>query len=310
MFHKVIELLTLSFMMIRSNYTKEQLIMKIATIRLREYYDEASTTEQAIIDYILNNPDQAAKMTIYKLAEATFSSPSSIIRLCKKNGFAGYKEFSKSLVYEQAVRHNYRSKEIADVTKADYIDEIVDKVTNKNILSLEETTDLLDFDILKKCVEMIYDCENFVLFGIGASLIVAKDAQLKFTRINKIAYVSEDWHTQLLMARNMTPKDVGIIISYSGQTKEMIECAKTAKKNKAQLISITKYGNAPIMDLADYNLYVAANEYAFRSGAMSSRISQLNLVDILYTAYMNMQFEKSIEILEKTQIRKEPGQGD
>ncbi|WP_067841462.1 MurR/RpiR family transcriptional regulator [Amphibacillus sediminis] len=284
--------------------------MKIATIRLREYYDEASTTEQAIIDYILNNPDQAAKMTIYKLAEATFSSPSSIIRLCKKNGFAGYKEFSKSLVYEQAVRHNYRSKEIADVTKADNIKEIVDKVTNKNILSLEETANLLDFEVIEQCVELIHDCERLVLFGIGASLIVAKDAQLKFTRINKIAYVNEDWHTQLLLARNMTPSDVGIVISYSGQTKEMIECSKAVKANKANLISITKYGKAPVMDLADYNLFVAANEYAFRSGAMSSRISQLNLIDILYTTYVNTQYEKSIEILEKTQIRKESNQHD
>ncbi|MBM7539881.1 MurR/RpiR family transcriptional regulator [Amphibacillus cookii] len=284
--------------------------MKIATIRLREYYDHASTTEQAIIDYILSHPDDASKMTIYKLAEETFSSPSSIIRLCKNNGFSGYKEFSKALIYEQAVRKHYKAKEIADVTKADYIDEIVNKVTNKNILSLEETTNLLDFDVIKHCVEMIYDCEKLVLFGIGASLIVAKDAQLKFTRINKMAYVSEDWHTQLLMARNMTPNDLGIVISYSGQTQEMIECAKTAKHNKAELISITKYGQAPIMDIADHNLFVAANEYAFRSGAMSSRISQLNLVDILYTCYVNMQYEKSIEILEKTQIRKESDQDD
>ncbi|SEO56779.1 transcriptional regulator, RpiR family [Amphibacillus marinus] len=284
--------------------------MKIATIRLREYYDHASITEQAIIDFVLNHPDGASKMTIYKLAEETFSSPSSIIRLCKHNGFSGYKEFSKSLIYEQAIRKTYKNKEIADVIKADYIDEIVNKVTNKNILSLEETTNLLDFDVLNQCVEMIYDCEKLVIFGIGASQIVAKDAQLKFTRLNKMAYVSEDWHTQLLMARNMTPKDCGIVISYSGQTTEMIECAKTAKANKAPIISLTKYGSAPIIDLADHNLFVAANEYAFRSGAMSSRISQLNLIDIIYTAYVNMQYEKSIEILEKTQIRKELDRDD
>ncbi|MBU5594519.1 MurR/RpiR family transcriptional regulator [Amphibacillus sp. MSJ-3] len=284
--------------------------MKIATIRLREFMNQASTTEQVIIDYVLNHPDQVAQMTIYKLAEVTFSSPSSIIRLCKKNGFSGYKEFSKSLIYEQAVRKSYKSKEMPDVTRADSIQEIVDKVMNKNILSLEETSNLIDSVVIKRCVELIHNCEKLVLFGIGASQIVAKDAQLKFTRINKMSYLSEDWHTQLLMARNMTAKDVGIIFSYSGQTSEIIECAKAAKENKAQLISITKYGSAPIIELSDHNLYVAANEYEFRSGAMSSRISQLNLVDILYTAYLNMQYEESIEILEKTQIRKESDQND
>lgn len=278
--------------------------MKIATVRLKEYYDQASTTEQTIITYILDHPEEASRLTIYQLAEVTFSSPSSIIRLCKKNGFRGYKEFSKSLVYEQAVRKSYKKKRIADVTKVDNVQEVVDKVTNKNILSLEETASLLDYDVIEECVELIHDCDKLVLFGIGASLIVARDAQLKFTRINKMVYVAEDWHTQLLMARNMTPNDVGIVISYSGETQEMIECAKTAKENQADLISITKYGSATISELSDFNLFVAANEYAFRSGAMSSRISQLNLVDILYTAYVNMQYEKSIAILEKNQIIK------
>ncbi|SDC35681.1 transcriptional regulator, RpiR family [Pelagirhabdus alkalitolerans] len=284
--------------------------MKIATIRLREYYDQASTTEQAIIDFVLRHPDETSKMTIYKLAEVTYSSPSSIIRLCKNNGYSGYKEFAKALIYEQAVRKNYKKKDIADVTKANSIGEVVEKVTNKNIISLEETMSLLDYDVLETCVEKIDRCKKLVLFGIGASLIVAKDAQLKFTRMNKMAYVSEDWHTQLLMARNMDENDVGIIISYSGQTKEMIECAKTVKQNQAELISITKYGQSPVTDLSHHHLFVAANEYAFRSGAMSSRISQLNLVDILYTAYVNRQYEKSLEILEKTQIRKESDADD
>jgi len=56
--------------------------------------------------------------------------------------------------------------------------------------------------------------------------------------------------------------------------------------------------------LSDYVIYVAANEGIIRSGAMSSRISQLNIIDILYTGYVNTQYEKSIEQISKTHIRK------
>lgn len=279
--------------------------MELVTIRLREYLESATTTEQSVIRYILKNTESVSKMTIYTLAEVTYTSPSSIIRLCKKNGFDGYKSFLKSLVYELAVRDNYKSKEISDVNRTDKMSEIIYKVSHKNILSLEETSDLQDIEILDKCVENILACEKLVFFGIGASLIVAKDAQLKFTRINKMAYVSEDWHTQLLMAKNMSEKDVAIVISYSGQTEEMITCVKEAKMSGAKIISITKYSDSPIVRLANLNLYVAANEYDFRSGAMSSRIAQLNLIDIIYTAFVNKQYEQSLEILEKTQLRKE-----
>ena len=37
---------------------------------------------------------------------------------------------------------------------------------------------------------------------------------------------------------------------------------------------------------------------------MSSRISQLNLIDILYTAFANSEYEYCLEQLSKTHIRK------
>lgn len=279
--------------------------MAIATLRLKEYKKDASPTEVAIIDFILKNAEETSQMTIYDLAEKTFSSPSTIIRLCKKTGYKGYKDFLKDLIYEQAVRSNYKQKHIAELTKTDEVEEIINKVMHKNILSLEETEKLIDTETIKTCVDKLFDCEKLTIFGMGASLIVAKDAQLKFTRINKMSYVSEDWHTQLLMAKNMSEKDVALVISYSGQTEEMITCTEVAKENGATIISITKTDESPINRLADHAIYVAANEFSFRSGAMSSRIAQLNIIDILFTSYINKMYEETIEILEKTQIKKE-----
>lgn len=281
--------------------------MAIVTIRLKEYKNEASPTEMAIINYILKNPEEASRLTIYKLAERTFTSPSTIIRLCKKNGYTGYKEFSKDLLYEQAIRSSYKEKKISDLTRTDDIEDIVKKVTHNNIISLEESEQLINTDVIRVSVEKIMKCEKLSIFGMGASLIVAKDAQLKFTRINKMSYVSEDWHTQLLMAKNMNEKDVALVISYSGQTEEMVKCMTLAKENGATIISITKLNNSPIEKLADYSLYVASNESGFRSAAMSSRIAQLNMVDILFTSYINQKYELSLSILEKTQLKKTNG---
>lgn len=279
--------------------------MAIATLKLKDYKKDASPTEVAVIDFILKNAEETSQMTIYNLAEKTFSSPSTIIRLCKKNGYTGFKDFIKDLIYEQAVRVNYKDKHLTELTRTDEIEEIINKVTHENILSLEETLKLVDYEVIIKVVNEIFKCEKLTIFGIGASLIVAKDAQLKFTRINKMSYVSEDWHTQLLMAKNMNENDLALVISYSGQTEEMVTCTEIAKDNGATVISITNTKESPINQLADYAIYVASNEYSFRSGAMSSRISQLNIIDILYTSYINKKYEQSLEILEKTQIKKE-----
>ena len=50
---------------------------------------------------------------------------------------------------------------------------------------------------------------------------------------------------------------------------------------------------------------VVTNEHIFRSGAMSLRIAQLNVVDILFTAFINRNFEVSLQQVSKTHILKE-----
>lgn len=284
--------------------------MKSVLVRLRESVKEASPTERGIIEYILKNPRDIPKLTIYQLAEKTFSSPSSIIRMCKKNDFTGYKDFTKALIYELAIRDHTKRRKEGEIISSDSIEGMVEEITYKNIVSLEDTRRIMDVQVVEKSIELIGECDNLCIFGIGSSLIVAKDAQQKFLRLNKSCIVSEDWHLQLLTARNMSPRDLGIIVSYSGQTREMIECARAMKENQVKIISISKYGSSPIVELADYNIFIAANESTFRSGAMSSRISQLNVIDILYTGYASSQYEKSLELIARTHIKKEDKDGN
>jgi DNA-binding MurR/RpiR family transcriptional regulator len=278
--------------------------MKSVLVRLQEYTGKASGAEKSIVSYLLEHPDEVAALSIHELAEHTYSSASTIIRLCRKLGFDGYRDFTKSLVYELALRKSTYDERSKEITRQDSLEELVDKVTYKNIVSLEDTRKLLDLDVLRRCVELILNAKTICLFGMGSSLLVAKDAYLKFLRINKPCIISEDWHAQLLQARNMTDADVAIAISYSGMTEEVLRCVSAAKEKGAPVIAITRFEENPLAILADFNLSVAATEFMFRSGAMSSRIAQLDIIDILYTAYVNKEYERNLKQFQRTHIEK------
>jgi len=278
--------------------------MKSVLVRLQEYTGKASGAEKGIVSYLLQHPDEVSSLSIHELAEVTYSSASTIIRLCRKLGFDGYRDLSKSLVYELALRKSSFDERSSEISREDSLEELVAKVTYKNIVSLEDTRKLLDMDVLRKCVELILEAKTICLFGMGSSLLVAKDAYLKFLRINKPCIISEDWHAQLLQARNMTKDDVAIAISYSGMTEEVIRCVAAAKEKGATVIAITRFEENPIALMADYNLSVAATEFMFRSGAMSSRIAQLDIIDILYTAYINREYEENLRQFQRTHIEK------
>ena len=79
--------------------------MKSALVRLREARDSISATEGSIADYLLGHPEEAMELSIHDLAERTFSSPSTIIRMCHRIGFEGYKEFRRAVTYELSLIH-------------------------------------------------------------------------------------------------------------------------------------------------------------------------------------------------------------
>ncbi len=278
--------------------------MRTALLLLREASPSLSAAEQQIARYILENPEEATLLTVRELARRAFASPSSVVRLCRSVGFDGYKELRHALVAELAALGDRGRHPEQELAADDDIHDIVYKITQKNIQSLSDTQRLLSPEVVEKCVDLLDGSRAVLLYGLGSSLCVARDAYLKFLRLDKPCVLNDDWHSQLLQARNSTPKDVAIVFSYSGQTVEMVQCMQTMKGNGTPLIAITRYSPSRIAALADYNLYIAANESLFRNGAMSSRLAQLNVVDILYTAYASRHYEDTLRKLTRTHIAK------
>ena len=250
-------------------------------LRLQENMTTLSPTEKAVASQILEKPELVSELCIHDLAKETFSSSSTIVRLCSHIGFSGYRDFRRAVTAELAVRAQTKIDEQRSIARTDSLEEIIEKVTYRNIVALEDTKALMDIEVIRRCVELIRKARVIYLFGIGASFCTAKDAYLKFLRLNKMCVINEDWHSQLLQARNAVPEDLGIAISYSGKTVEVIECMKALRENHTPIIAITRLANTPVAQLADEKLYTAARETLFRSGPMSSRISPLNIIEIL-----------------------------
>ena len=278
--------------------------MSSALIRLRERSAQFSCTERGIAERILSDPQLVVDLSVHELAQKTFSSPSTIVRMCAHTGYSGYKEFRRDVTYELARREQDLRGKKQEIQHTDSLEQIINKITDANILSLEETRELMDVEVLRSSVEVIRRARVIYLFGMGASLCAAKDAYLKFLRLNKLCIINEDWHSQLVQSFNATAQDAALVFSYSGATAEVIECMKNLKHRGTPMIAITRCIQTPVSDLADYKLYTAANESLFRRGAMSSRMSQLNVVDILFTALANADYDQSVDQLSRTHIVK------
>lgn len=281
--------------------------MKGLLVRIDDYFHNAGEAEKVFIHRLHRNPESVLRKSIKEIARETYTSPATIVRLCKKLGCTGYKDFQNSLAYEVALFRESRDIAFQKITQDDTVEDIIYKVTKKNIESLETTRKLLEPKIITECVKLLETSRSVTLFGLGTSLLVARDLYLKLLRADVICNVCDDWHAQFLTARNLKKDDLAIVISYSGLTEEMLTCTKEAKANGAKVIAITRAVESRLAVEADFVLPVAATELIHRSGAMSSRISQLNVIDIFFTAYVNRNYEFCMNQFGRTHIQKDGG---
>lgn len=274
-------------------------------LRLGDREAYASASERDISAFIRNDPQAVVGMSVRELASATFTSPSTVLRLCKKLGCAGYKDFQRELLYELALLGDQNDVALEDVSRNDSPEHIMRKVMKSNIRSIEATCRLLDVDTICRCVDLLKGARVVDVFGIGASRLVAHDLVQKLMRIDKECRCFDDTHDQLLCAKNIHADDIAVIFSYSGRTPEMLDCARLIVGRGAKLIAVTRMDSTSVLaQMADVVLGIAASEPIVRSGAMASRMAQLMVVDVLYASYVADDYDCATNAIKRNYIEK------
>lgn len=91
----------------------------------------------------------------------------------------------------------------------------------------------LDID---KSINLITSSNNMYIFGLGSSGVAAVEMQTRFFKIWKLCFNISDSHFQTIYAATASSKDVAVIISLSGETKEAIHIAKQLKNLTVKLL--------------------------------------------------------------------------
>ncbi|KZL89622.1 MurR/RpiR family transcriptional regulator [Clostridium magnum] len=74
-----------------------------------ESMNSFSKSEEILAKYILNKKENIEKLSTKDLANATYTSPSTVIRLSQKLGFSGWNEFKEKYLEELHYLNNHFS---------------------------------------------------------------------------------------------------------------------------------------------------------------------------------------------------------
>ncbi len=267
-------------------------------VMLQEMHENLPPSEKKIALYILENPQETITLTASELGKRSTTSSAAVIRLCKSLDLKGFQDLKLRIAGDLQKKKvtGFRDIEPNETTLS-----IIEKMTNNSVQTLRETAELLNNEELERAVEVLKNAGTIHFFGVGASSIIAQDAQQKFLRINKKATAFPDLHMAATLVANANENDVVVGISFSGETFEVAKILELANKKGARTISLTKYGSSIVTEQADIRLYTSATrEPTFRSGATSSRIAQLHVIDILFMSVASQAYDQTVRHLDET----------
>lgn len=260
---------------------------------------KVTKSDRIIIDYLKENIEAFCEKTISEIAKDIGLGEATITRFTRKIGFNGLQDFRVNLTKEISISKNRNIIDSA-IKNDEIVRETAYKLLNTNINTLEGTFELIDNEKIENTVKILLKAKKIHFIGIGYSGIIASDSNYKFMRIgmNTIAYNSG--HTMIMMASIMKEDDCIIGISHSGNTEEVIKTFEVAKKNNIKTIAITGNELSKLGKLADICIVYKSGETLFETGAISTKLAQMFLIDIIYTEIVKQKYSEALEIKMKT----------
>ncbi|MBD2867026.1 MurR/RpiR family transcriptional regulator [Paenibacillus arenilitoris] len=269
-------------------------------IKIRDMRDSLTPVEKMVADYILTNLEEIPLLSVKELAKLSKTSDASVLRFCKSMGYGGYRNFIVSVSASLGSMDDEQRDRYTDIRPGDSLSTIIANISLNNSKSIEDTLSVIDREQVARAVEAIGKCSRIALFGVGASGLVCRDAEQKFSRINKICHAYTDGHSQLTAATLLGHNDVAVFISNSGSTSDILEALDIAAKNGCTTVSITKHSKSELAENTDIVLSISTPEITFRSGAMGSRIAMLTVVDMLFAGVASAEYDQVKKYLTKT----------
>jgi RpiR family transcriptional regulator, carbohydrate utilization regulator len=258
-------------------------------IKKMKFMYNLTSQEQYIVNYILENPSVVFNSTANELAKLTYSSSSTIVRLCKKLGLKGYPDFQLKFALEYKYDHIDESKrEVTESGDKSLVKEI-DLVPAIYEQALLETRKMFNEKSMINIIDWLKTAERIDVYGVDMNYYVAQQACAKWNEVGVMAVAYNSANQHYLTNLKNTSSTVSFVISHTGKNKAMIDIAKRLRNNNMKVIGITGSRDSTIAKICDECIITYSSEEQLNLSKIYSMMSSLYIFDVLYMSSFTFQ---------------------
>lgn len=267
--------------------------------RIEELSVCSNSSCSVVCKFLLAQRNRIKNLSLQQIADETFTSKSTVVRVAQKLGFSGWSQFEKNFLEEcsredqhpNAIDSNYPFTENAP------FDEIAHDMTHLMMQSCSRTLELLDLKQLEKAVQILENSRRISMICVAPNLYMAELFKRKMLAIGRTVDISQPGE-YVLTVSGLTELDCAVVISYSGNntTQNPMALLPFLKEKKVKIIAITSDGDNLLRQAADATLTIESSERLYsKISTFSTEESILLLLNILYSCYFSRNYQQYLE---------------
>ena len=251
-------------------------------------------SQRRIMQYIVDNYDEAIFLTASQLARRVGVSEATVVRLAQALGFDGYpgmqKKFRKGL--QDRLSTVTRLEHTVDHVRQ--MGDVVVKVLQEDIQNLSQTLRAFPLEIFERAVSDMQSAKRIFVIGLRGAHAPALTLATYLRFLGKQAHLLVPGHGEMWdILQGLGSSDLVVGISLPRYTQVTLEVLEHARKKRARVGAIT---DSPLSPLARHAHWVLTAHCQLDS-FIESFTAATSLVNALLTAMSIQSPGKTLRIL-------------
>lgn len=259
-----------------------------------EKHKTLSKNQKKVADFIINNLNKAAFLSVVEIGEKCGASKATVVRFAQSLGFDGFLDFRNAL--HRAVQIKYSHIEQFPLL-ADSDKETIHNIAKQEVKNINQTIDSLNLKSFKSIISLFRKSNTIYTYGQGISALMS---QVFAYLLNQVAIKAEPIVGSPLSFEEkvffIDRSDVLLVMSFPPYSKATIEAVKIAQRRFIPVVAFTDQRTSPVVTMANHSLFIQSENMLFTNSfaAMSMIINAITMELSIYSR------EKALRFIQET----------
>ncbi len=263
---------------------------------IKNKLDGMTKSEYRVAMYCLGNLQTVAFDTLESLSVKATTSTTSVLRFCRRLGFAGFKDFQDAmraeLVHQPGLPEKFEKSRKNFSPKQAFM-----QTVEQNMQCIEKTFLGLSGEVMSDAVSRLKKAKRIFTFGMKESYALAHYAYTRFLAIREnVSVLSAGYNGEVESLLSLTEEDVCLVFLFHRYTRQTVQILDILKERKIPVILITSPPWDGVKDAATVLLPCHVD-----GGIKNTSVAAVCLVDCLFNAVAMESGEEPLRYMKQSE---------